>query len=711
MPIIVMTKPARSLDGSIKSKVMSFLEKLGENDQTSGLHIEPIHGAPDARVRTGRVDKFWRAVLFKLEVEDERYYVVHGVFPHDEAAEVAQKVFLKVNPVNGLTQIVPVEPTTPPPPPPVKPGSGDADPEPEFLPLAHRDRSDLVGVLGIPDEVADLALAASEDELQALVMANDGWVGNMLLDLLGNDTIAEIADRHSVSTPTGTSTDEDVLISLRKPGAQSQFAFIEGQDELRRVIESGDVGAWRTFLHPEQRKYATKNYNGPFRLSGGAGTGKTVVLIHRARYLVGHNPDARILLTTFTSNLAEALSVGLASLDPAIRRASKLGQVGVFTSSVDALASSVIRTAGPAIDSAVNAVLGHSRSAPNSRTPGDRWASVIDAGNSALPTEIANRVFMEAEYQSVVLPLGVTTEEQYLKARRTGRGQSLNRAQRKLVWELVAAYRTQNSLDGTLDYAEAAAVAARHLESTGPVADHILVDEGQDLSPLQWQMLRAAVAEQQDDLFIAEDSHQRIYGQKVVLGRYGIRIVGRSQRLRLNYRTTAQNLQYALSVLEGGDYLDLEEAPETADYKSARTGPQPIVLAVDSLSDELKEVVRVVKEWQAAEGNLGDIAVLVPDRYQRQRVVQTLTGASVPAREIDRDQPFTDRVNVLTMHRAKGTEFPKIVVVDVGFVSDTEKGRLADLHETDRSDAELRTRSLLYVAATRARDELVLITR
>ena len=85
------------------------------------------------------------------------------------------------------------------------------------------------------------------------------------------------------------------------------------------------------------------------------------------------------------------------------------------------------------------------------------------------------------------------------------------------------------------------------------MADHVLVDEGQDLGPAHWQLLRALVGEHADDLFIAEDSHQRIYGQRVVLSQFGIRIVGRSQRLTLNYRTTAQNLAYAITVLEGGN--------------------------------------------------------------------------------------------------------------------------------------------------------------
>jgi len=272
-------------------------------------------------------------------------------------------------------------------------------------------------------------------------------------------------------------------------------------------------------------------------------------------------------------------------------------------------------------------------------------------------------------------------------------------------------YRVQSRLDGTLDYAEAAAVAAAYLEMQGPLVDHVLVDEGQDLSPVHRQMLRALVAQGADDLFLAEDSHQRIYSSPVVLGRYGIRIVGRSRRLTLNYRTTAQNLRYALGILEGGSYVDLEENAETTGYRSARTGPAPHLETVDSLTAELDTVCEVVQGWVHGGTPPDAIAVLVHDRYQRQRVAGALTQAGLPAREIDRDRPVQDRVSVLTMHRAKGTEFSKVVLAGVGWTSDAEQRRLAALDPAERHDADLRARSLVYVAATRARDELAVVRR
>jgi superfamily I DNA/RNA helicase len=418
------------------------------------------------------------------------------------------------------------------------------------------------------------------------------------------------------------------------------------------------------------------------------------------------------VLTTFTTNLADALGDNLTHLDPRVRRAESLGQPGVYVTGIDALAAAVLRSAGGEVAEAIREVLGEDRSSPAARTPSTRWRETIESTGSSLPYEIANETFLATEYAHVVLPNKIHDEAAYLRVRRPGRGVALDRAKRSAVWSLIAAYRAQSRIDGSLDFAEAAAVAAAHLARRAErPADHVLVDEGQDLSPTHWLMLRALVAARPDDLFIAEDSHQRIYGTRAVLGRYGVAIVGRSQRLTLNYRTTAQNLGYAMSILDGGEYVDLEGESETTGYRSARTGPVPIVEPVDSLPGEMEAIVRHVRAWLDLDGAAPEtIAVLVRDRFHRDRVVTALTEQGVPARAVDRDRPPANRVPVMTMHRAKGTEFSKVVLA-VGKPSPIELERIESLDPAERADAQLRERSLRYVAATRARDELVVVTR
>lgn len=708
MPTIILAKLASKLDGSIRSKAMAFLQKLSVDDTAPGLHVEPIKNAVDPRVRTGRVDDSWRAVMFRLDSDGERHYVIHGIWPHDDAISVAARVRLTVNPVNGLPQIE----ATALPVASIPPESDEPSGQSLFARLGH-DHETLVGRLGLPHEIAMRALSASdEDALLDLAQQYDGWIGTILVDLAAGDDIQEIVKRMQLEKASSSGdADTDVLQSLKRPGAALQYAFIGDQEELRRVIEQGDFGAWRIFLHPEQRRYVERSYSGPFRLSGGAGTGKTVVLIHRARALARRDRKTRVVLTTFTTNLAEVLGESLTRLDPRIPQTKVLGQPGVYAVGVDALASAVLRGAGSGLPSAMREVLGEERSAPFSRTANTRWRDAIESASTELPHELTNESFLAAEYAHVVLPNRVHDEAGYLRVRRPGRVVALDRAKRSAVWAIVAAYRTQSRIDGSLDFAEAAAVAAAHLrrQSDRP-ADHVLVDEGQDLSPNHWQLLRSLVSEHADDMFIAEDMHQRIYGTPVVLGRYGVAIVGRSQRLTLNYRTTAQNLGYAMGIIDRGEFVDLEDQTETTGYRSARTGPPPTLESVSSLGDELQIVVGHVKAWLTAGERPETIAVLVQDRFHRDRVVTALTEHGIVARAVDRDQPLSGRVSVMTMHRAKGTEFSKVVLA-TGRPSPAELARLETLHPSERADADLRAKSLRYVAATRARDELVVVSR
>lgn len=734
MPTIVMTKLASKLDPSLKKKAFAFLEKLAEDDTTPGLHIEPINGSADAKVRTGRVDAGFRAVLFKMTSPEGTSYVVHGIWPHDDAITVAKKTVLSLNPVNGVAEVrtieTPVEPVAPvvapPVPEPVEPEPAveqkAAQVEPETVeeapvvgPLDGLDVTALTEDLGIDAGVARAAVGTrSEDELLDVAGKAVEWQGLALLDLAAGHTVAEVKDKLGIgAAPVPAATDDEAILEgLRHPAAQMSFTYIENSEELRRVIEGGDFGAWRVFLHPEQRQYAEKEYNGPFRLSGGAGTGKTVVLLHRARNLARREPGARIVLTTFTKNLAEAMSRDLERLDPGLPRAGELGGAGVHVSGIDALASAVLRVAGADVERDAQTVLGVGSSRLVGRTPPEVWRDAIEDHGGGLPEALRSPSFFAAEYSAVVLPQLITTREAYFRARRTGRGVALDRGKRAAVWDVIESYRAKARMDETIDFHEAAAIAAVHLrrvaaEGGGHVADHVLVDEGQDLAPAHWMLLRALACEHANDLFIAEDSHQRIYGQKVTLSQYGIAIVGRSRRLTLNYRTTAQNLGYAMSVLSGGEYVDLEDgAEEHGDYRSARSGPAPRLLPAGGLGEELDNAAGLLRSWFDAGVAPETIAVLVRDRWKADQVVNGLGDRDVVVRAVDRQKIQPGQPVVMTMHRAKGTEFSRVLLFGVSEGSVPAALREEQYDDAAASDALLRERSLVYVAATRARDEL-----
>lgn len=725
--MLIMARQANRLDHALKQKAYTFLEKLTTNDALPGLHIEPMTNPLDSRVRTGRVDQQFRAVLFKLTGQNKPTYVFIGIYDHDEAIDIARRTTLSMNPINGIAEIRTVEPaeadvvvdtpavTPAPAVPPAVEEPTVAAPEAQRSPIIGVEASVLITELGMSETTAHRAVELSDvDQLLDFAACLSDWQGMALVDLAAGLSVEQIRASLDMVAPdeADITSDAALLASLDKPASRAQFAPIDGVDELRRVIESGDFGAWRVFLHPEQRRWATGSRNGPFRLAGGAGTGKTVVVLHRARHLARENPAARIVVTTFTVNLAHTLQDDLKRLDPSLTLATGLGEPGVYVAGIDSIASSALKRAGADIAESAARVLGNPMLDLSGRDDrAARWKSAAESVGSELRPELGSPAFLSAEYQLVVLANGLSSEEDYLRVRRPGRGVRLSRPDRKAIWRAVEAYRAVGRSEAKLSYAEAAAVAAAHLSRSeyNAVADHVLVDEGQDLSPAHWLLVRSLVASGPNDVFIAEDAHQRIYGHRLVLSRYGFETRGRSRRLTLNYRTTAENLAWAVRVLEGGQYTDLDdEAESTSGYRSARHGLQPVLKPCKTLREEFDVAAATVAGWLTEDGVAPEtIGLLVRDRTQRDRLVAALHERDVTVRAVDRDTVRAGQPVAMTMHRAKGMEFAKVLLFEVSSTSIPMGLRDYDYDEAELAEAMLRERSLLYVAASRARDELV----
>jgi superfamily I DNA/RNA helicase len=716
------SKAMSKLDGSVKKKVYEFFEKLTTDDTSPSLHIEPLHATADPRVRTGRVDLQYRAVLFKVDDgSGTTTYIYMGTWKHDEAIKMAEKANLRVNPINGT-----LEGLIGDLPAPVEPSGKGGSPAPaavspsSYLARAGRTLEDLTERIGISAVIAAKAMAArSESDLIDVAEQGVDWEGSALLDLATGLAVDDIRDKHGFTdAPVDTGLDDDrrIIEALERPASKMQFAYIEDDDELRRIIEGGDFAAWRIFLHPEQRKYVDNNYEGAFRIAGGAGTGKTVVAIHRARRLSRDNPDARIILTTFNATLAQGLRADLVALDPGVTIAQRPGDRGVWVDGIDALGKRILdRSVRGIVEQACEAIFGSAgiEFGPKRTNVDLVWREVArDTGG--VDAKMATPTFLESEYVSVVLANRVTTREQYATASRRGRRVRLSRQQRIAVWKIIEAYRRRSQMDATISFPEVLALAAEALRrdipmGRGALADHVIVDEAQDLHATHWAMLRALVAEGRNDLFIAEDSHQRIYGAPIALKQFGIRITGRSRRLTLNYRTTAQNLTFAVGVLCGADYTDLDEGAETTtDYRSARNGPAPELIPCENQTAELEFVADKIKAW-LGEGDVSpeSIAVLTRSQDDRDRFVRGLGERGVTARALDKTAAPPGHPLVLTMHRAKGMEFSRVILSGADDKHVPSPATLRNVSEEERDEALLRERSLLYVASSRARDVLV----
>ena len=802
------TKDATAKDPSLRAKIGPFISKLSTMSTSSGLHLEPIRGSRDRRVRTARVTDFYRAVLFELTADGEVVYVIHGIWPHDEAIKIAESVTVHVNPRNGITEVVNVgdliglDPRTveearrtaqaelaaaqreadeiaretariqaanaearrrneeavrgadagsAPTQAPGEPvgtggqrgeggavaGTAGAAAVPGAVVVPSRDQAPewpdgltvemLHDELGIDVRLGAAALAAQRESqlLDLASTARVSWQGEALLNLATGATIEEIREDFGLRPSRDVSaepTDADLIAGLRTRAARSTFTWLESDEDLRRAIEGLSFAEWQLFLHPQQRALVERRANGPMRVSGGAGTGKTVIAVHRAVELAKRDKadgqEPRILLTTYTRNLADDLRRQVAQLEPRLPFTEKLSEPGVMVSGLDRVARMILQQAGARISPIAQEVIGQPRGRVLTYPRENVWQEVLTLMGDELPEGLGSADFLESEYELIVLPQRVTTLKQYLRVRRPGRGVALDRSKRAAVWKAMERYRDRSADLGVTSFDEQLALAAAWLDQEAALGTprpfrHVLVDEAQDLTPAHLQLLRALVEPGPDDLFLAEDSHQRIYGKKITLSHYGIQVRGRSRRLTRNYRTTRQNLDVAFGILDPGTYEDMEGQAEEHHYVSPRSGPEPLLLHATDRADELSKAAELLTVWLEQDRDSEDsapetIAILVRDRYQRDAVVNGLAQHGIEVRAVDREAAGRGRPVVMTMHRAKGLEFRKVLLFDVSKNAIPRSLRDQQYSDADGDDALLRERSLLYVAATRARDQLAI---
>lgn len=803
------TKDATAKDPSLRAKIGPFISKLSTMTTSSGLHLEPIRGSRDRRVRTARVTDFYRAVLFELAADGEVVYVIHGIWPHDEAIKIAESVTVHVNPRNGITEVVNVGDLIGLDPRAVEEARRTAQAE---LAAAQREADELAretariqaanaearrrneeavrgadagsaptqaagtevvaaggqrgeggavagtaGAAAVPGAVVvpsrdqapvwpdgltvemlhdelgidvrlGAAALAAQRESQLLDLASTArvaWQGEALLNLATGATIEEIREDFGLRPSRDVAaepTDADLIAGLRTRAARSTFTWLESDEDLRRAIEGLSFAEWQLFLHPQQRALVERRANGPMRVSGGAGTGKTVIAVHRAVELAKRDKadgqEPRILLTTYTRNLADDLRRQVAQLEPRLPFTEKLSESGVMVSGLDRVARMILQQAGAKISPIAQEVIGQPRGRVLTYPRENVWQEVLTLMGDELPEKLRSADFLESEYELIVLPQRVTTLKQYLRVRRPGRGVALDRSKRAAVWKAMERYRDRSADLGVTSFDEQLALAAAWLDHKAALGTprpfrHVLVDEAQDLTPAHLQLLRALVEPGPDDLFLAEDSHQRIYGKKITLSHYGIQVRGRSRRLTRNYRTTRQNLDVAFGILDPGTYEDMEGQAEEHHYVSPRSGPEPLLLHATDRADELSKAAELLTVWLEQDRDSEDsapesIAILVRDRYQRDAVVNGLAQHGVEVRAVDREAAGRGRPVVMTMHRAKGLEFRKVLLFDVSKNAIPRPLRDQQYSDADGDDALLRERSLLYVAATRARDQLAI---
>ena len=396
------------------------------------------------------------------------------------------------------------------------------------------------------------------------------------------------------------------------------------------------------YLHHTQEALAYRDvYNGPARVTGGAGTGKTVVAIHRAKHLASMaelSPSKPILFTTFTRNLAEVIEHELRQLGGS----ELLAKVDVIN--VDRLAYRVVKEAEGA--------------GPRSLYQDDLdriWQSAVDRVGIQ-----QSAAFVENEWVQVILAQDCQSRADYFQASRAGRGIRLDRRQRADVWKAIEAFNQELVERDQRTFLQLAASAAGTLagRSVKPY-QHVIVDESQDLHEAQWRMLRAAVAEGPNDMFIVGDTHQRIYDRRSSLAKVGINVIGRSQRLRINYRTTHEILRWAMTLLGEQRYVDTgdeEDDPkqDRSNYHSVLHGPPPTMHTAKSKSEQLDALLDQVKSWVELGLRPEEIAVASRVKAPLQGIEAELRSNGIATFVMDREKAKGEGVRLGTMHRMKG---------------------------------------------------------
>lgn len=704
------------LTGDEQKAVKTTAFDLQLNPANPGMSFHKLDKARDKNFWSIRVSGDIRIIVHKTAGSLLLCYVDH----HDKAYDWAARRRLETHPSTGAAQLVEIRETVQEVFRPilVETARPTAPAEPLF---AHIAESELLGY-GVPAEWLPDVRKATEDSLFALADH---------LPAEATEALLELATGGKPRPPTPPAPAAN---PFDHPDAQRRFRVMTNIEELQRAFDF-PWEKWAIYLHPEQRQWVEKDYNGPARVSGSAGTGKTIVALHRAAHLARTHPDARILLTTFSDTLAHALQAKLKRL---LGNQPRLGE-RIDVHSLPAIGLRLYKThVGPAalvdratLSAIISAAAQPGRAGPASREPVERPdpPSVPETHScrSAAPQRDHNEErgtknqerdtahtftphFLLTEWEHVVDAWQLSTWDAYRDVVRLGRKTRLPEAQRKTLWAIFDRVRAELKArhlitEATLFYDLATAIA----KSGKVVFDFAVIDEAQDISVSHLRFLATLGADRPDALFFAGDLGQRIFQQPFSWKALGIDVRGRSRTLRVNYRTSHQIRSQADRLL-GPSVTDIDGTTEDrSDTVSVFNGPPPTIQSFNTEAEE----TRAVAAWITAHAKAGvlphEFGIFVRSEAQLPRARAAVTAAGLPFKILDDHvQTTTGHVSISTMHLAKGLEFRAVAVM----ACDDEIIPLQERIETVGDDADLREvydteRHLLYVACTRARDHLL----
>jgi superfamily I DNA/RNA helicase len=664
------TSSLAKLTGEEQKAVKTTAFDLQLNPASPGMKLHRVDRARDPDFWSARVNRDVRLILHRTGASCVLCYVDH----HEAAYAWAERRRMEVHPVTGAAQLVEVRETVVEIP--VHVHVEQPAPPPALL-FGDVDNDTLLGY-GVPEEWLEEVRAATEATVLDIADHLPAEAGEALLRLAVGDT-----PEPAPVVATGTDPFEH-------PDAQRRFRVVEDVEELARALDY-PWEKWTVFLHPAQRDTVVREYSGPARVSGSAGTGKTIVALHRTVHLARTHDDGRVLLTTFSPALARNLRTRLRRL---------IGEEPRLAERIDvqALDDIALRLH--------ERVLGPVNLAPAPAVDEALRESVADAGLQRFSTG-----FVRAEWNNVVDAWQIRSWEEYRDVSRLGRRARLPEAQRQALWPAFEGVLARLADRGTTTMAQVYAGLAGHYTSGRRTPyDFIVVDEAQDLGIQQLRFLAALGQDRANGLFFAGDLGQRIFQQPFSWKSLGVDIRGRSRMLRINYRTSHQ-IRSQADLLLDPVIADVDgNVEERTGTVSVFNGSDPVL----SLLESPEEEIAVVAEWlrqRSADGVLPhEIGVFVRSEAELPRAIKAVNAAGLEHTVLDeRAEARSGRAAVATMHYAKGLEFRVVAVMACEDEVIPLQSRLADVADPgDLEDVYNTERYLLYVACTRARDYLMI---
>lgn len=657
-----------SNDEQKQAKLTAF--DLQVNPEQPGLQFHRIDKSRDPNFWSVRVNRDLRIIVHKTGASLMLAHVAH----HDDAYAWAERRRIEAHPTTGALQIVEVRELVEEVAAPVPVAEQGARPE---LALFADLRADDLLSIGVPlDWIADVK-AVTEDGFFDLTEHLPEEAREALLEYATTGKLNPAAP--PVDNP------------LEHPDTQRRFRVMEGIDEIKAALDA-PFEKWAVFLHPSQRATVERAWSGPARVMGSAGTGKTVVALHRVQRILQADPDARVLLTTFSDPLSRALEAKLRVLIG--DRPSLIERVTVV--SFDRVAAQLYTLA--------------TGQKPSMAPAQFIRTQLRKAADAADVTEVSSQ-FLHSEWDNVIDPWQLDSLEAYAEVPRVGRKSRLGPRQRERLWQVFAAVREHLAARRTFTPSSLFAEAAALYRDRNPTPfTHIVVDEAQDIGVAELRFLSAIAPPSPDALFFAGDLGQRIFRQPFSWKALGVDVRGRSVTLKVNYRTSHQIRRAADRLLPRG-VRDLDGiTDDRAGTISVFEGPEPEV-HVRADEDQEKALASQLLAGAIEDGYApNEIGVFVRSEAQLARARAAVRAAGLPARSlVEPSRNEENTVLVGTMHLAKGLEFRMVLLMaceqDVLPLAERIE-QVADEFELD--EVLTTERQLLYVAATRARDRLVI---